>query len=176
MKSANQMSILGLLLELTSYTVMTNYNYTNGYSVLSYLEYPVILVQEYILIFLVLKYLKKINTLSILLAVLYFAISICFALQIIPKVVLTILAPMCTPISASSKVIQLLAIFRARNADSVSPLTWFISAFTNLTRVFTIWMDSADVLLLGNFIISVILSSSIMFSAIYYRWKQVKQD
>lgn len=175
-KSAGQMPILGLLLELTSYTVMTSYNYTNGYSVLSYLEYPVILVQEYVLIFLVLKYSNKINTFSILLAVLYFATSACFVLQIIPKVALTILAPMCTPISASSKVVQLLAIFRAKNADSVSPLTWFISAFTNLTRVFTIWMDSADILLLGNFIISVLLSSSIMFSAIYYRWKRVKRD
>ncbi|XP_076622970.1 uncharacterized protein LOC143342705 isoform X2 [Colletes latitarsis] len=84
--------------------------------------------------------------------------------------------PMCTPISASSKVIQLLAILRAKNADTVSPITWFISAFTNLTRVFTIWMDSADILLLGNFIISVLLSSSIMLSAIYYRRQRVKQD
>ncbi|XP_076679951.1 solute carrier family 66 member 3 [Andrena cerasifolii] len=175
-KSADQISILGLLLELTSYTVMTSYNYTNGYSVLSYLEYPVILLQEYILIFLVLKYLKKINIFSASAAVFYFAISTCFALQIIPKVVLTFLAPMCTPISVSSKIVQLLAIFRAKNADTVSPITWFISAFTNLTRVFTIWMDSADILLLGNFTISVILSSSIMFTAIHYRWHRVKQD
>nr|XP_003708523.1 PREDICTED: mannose-P-dolichol utilization defect 1 protein homolog [Megachile rotundata]XP_012153060.1 PREDICTED: mannose-P-dolichol utilization defect 1 protein homolog [Megachile rotundata]XP_012153061.1 PREDICTED: mannose-P-dolichol utilization defect 1 protein homolog [Megachile rotundata] len=175
-KSADQISILALLLELTSYTVMTSYNYTNGYSVLSYLEYPVILLQEYILIFLVLKYLNKINKFSILISILYFSISISFALQLIPKTVLTILAPMCTPISVSSKVVQLLAIFRAKNADTVSPITWFISAFTNLTRVFTIWMDSADIILLANFIISVILSSSIMLSAIYYRWNKVKRD
>ena len=83
---------------------------------------------------------------------------------------------MCTPISVSSKIVQLLAICRAKNADTVSPITWFISAFTNLTRVFTIWMDSADILLLGNFTISVILSSSIMFTAIHYRWHRVKQD
>ncbi|KZC04677.1 PREDICTED: mannose-P-dolichol utilization defect 1 protein [Dufourea novaeangliae] len=175
-KSADQISVVGLLLELTSYTVMTSYNYTNGYSVLSYLEYPVILLQEYILIFLVLKYLNKINTFSILATVLYFVISVSFALEIIPRIVLTFLAPMCTPISVSSKVVQLVAIFRAKNADTVSPITWFISAFTNLTRVFTIWMDSADILLLGNFIVSVLLSSSIMLSAIYYRSHRVKQD
>jgi len=45
-----------------------------------------------------------------------------------------------------------------------------------LARVFTIWMDSADILLLGNFIISVLLSSSIMFSALYYRSRSLKQD
>ncbi|XP_029170934.1 PQ-loop repeat-containing protein 3 [Nylanderia fulva] len=175
-KSADEMSTLGLFLELTSYTVMTSYNYTNGYSVLSYLEYPIILTQEYILIFLVLKYLNRINIWSFLCAVIYFALSASLLLEIVPKIVLTLLAPMCTPISASSKVVQLLAILRAKNAESVSPLTWFISAFTNLTRVFTIWMDSADVLLLGNFIISVLLSSSIMFSALYYRSHPLKRD
>ncbi|KAL6425614.1 hypothetical protein ACFW04_009626 [Cataglyphis niger] len=170
------MSTLGLFLELTSYTVMTSYNYTNGYSVLSYLEYPIILMQEYILIFLVLKYLNRINIWSFLCAVIYFALSACLLLEIVPKIVLTFLAPMCTPISASSKIVQLLAILRAKNAESVSPLTWLISAFTNLTRVFTIWMDSADVLLLGNFIISVLLSSSIIFSALYYRSRPLKRD
>ncbi|XP_031828008.1 solute carrier family 66 member 3 [Nomia melanderi] len=175
-KSADQISLTSLLLELTSYTVTTNYNYTNDYSVLSYLEYPIILIQEYILIFLVLKYSNKINKFSILVTVLYFAISASFALQFIPKVVLMFLEPMSTPISASSKVIQLHAIVRAKNADTVSPITWFISAFTNLTRVFTIWMDSTDLLLLGKFIISFSLSSSIMFAAIYYRSKRVKQD
>lgn len=175
-KSADEISTLGLFLELTSYTVMTSYNYTNGYSVLSYLEYPIILVQEYILIFLVLKYLNRINVWSLSCAVTYFTLTTCLLSEIVPKIVLTFLAPMCTPISASSKVIQLLSILRARNAESVSPLTWFISAFTNFTRIFTIWMDSADVLLLGNFIISVLLSSSIMFSALYYRSRPLKQD
>ncbi|KAL6256524.1 hypothetical protein P5V15_012637 [Pogonomyrmex californicus] len=175
-KSAEEMSMLGLFLELTSLTVMTSYNYTNGYSLLSYLEYPIILAQEYILIFLVLKYLSRINIWSLVGATIYFALSSCLLLEIVPKIVLTFLAPMCTPISASSKVVQLLAILRAKNAESVSPLTWFISAFTNLTRVFTIWMDSADILLLTNFIISVLLSSSIMFSALYYRSRPLKQD
>ncbi|XP_072748906.1 solute carrier family 66 member 3 [Anoplolepis gracilipes] len=175
-KSADGISTLGLFLELTSYTVMTSYNYANGYSLLSYLEYPIILLQEYILIFLVMKYLNMINIWSLICAIVYFALSGCLLLEIVPKIILSFLTPMCTPISASSKVVQLLAILRARNAESVSPLTWFISAFTNLTRVFTIWMDSADLLLLGNFIISVLLSSSIMFSALYYRNYPLKQD
>ncbi|XP_066595774.1 solute carrier family 66 member 3 [Prorops nasuta] len=174
LKSADQISLLGLLLELASYTVTTTYNYTNGYSLLSYFEYPVILLQEYVLIYLALKYSKKINIFTILAAITYFLLVASF-LQILPKYILTFLIPMCTPISASSKVVQLMAIIKAKNADSVSPITWFISAFTNLTRVFTIWMDSADILLLTNFMISVALSSSIMFSTLYYRYR-VKQD
>lgn len=175
LKSAAGISLLGLFLELTSYTVMTSYNYTNGYSILSYLEYPVILVQEFVLIYLVLLYLDFVNAGSILLAVFYFSIFGCFLTQTIPKTILTILAPMCTPISASSKIAQLAAILRAKNSQSISITTWVISTLTNLTRVFTIWMDSADPVLLSNFIISVTLSGSIMLSAIYYK-RQVKRE
>lgn len=71
---------------------MTSYNYSNGYSLLSYLEYPIILVQEYILIFFVLKYLSKINMWSFLCAIIYFALSSCLLLGIVPKVILTLLA------------------------------------------------------------------------------------
>lgn len=71
---------------------MTSYNYTNGYSLLSYLEYPIILVQEYILIFLVLKYLSKINMWSLLGTIIYFALSSCLLLGIVPKIILTFLA------------------------------------------------------------------------------------
>lgn len=141
---------------------MTSYNYTNGYSLLSYLEYPIILVQEYILIFFVLKYLKRINMWSFLGAIIYFVLSSCLLLGFIPKIVLTMLAvgissivnnsynifhkiqfgfqPMCTPISASSKIVQLLAILRAKNAESVSPLTWFISSFTNLSKYLVLYV------------------------------------
>lgn len=71
---------------------MTSYNYTNGYSLLSYLEYPIILVQEYILIFFVLKYLKRINMWSFLGSIIYFTLSSCLLLGIVPKIVLTMLA------------------------------------------------------------------------------------
>jgi len=71
---------------------MTSYNYMNGYSLLSYLEYPIILVQEYILIFLVLKYLNKLNMCFLLYTIVYFTLSSCLLLEIVPKVVLTFLA------------------------------------------------------------------------------------
>ncbi|XP_015176912.1 PREDICTED: PQ-loop repeat-containing protein 3 [Polistes dominula] len=175
-KSAKQISILGLSLELTSYTIVASYNYVNRYSLLSYFEYPVILIQDYILMYLILTYSRKMNIWSLFFTIVYITMSICFLSEIIPKIVLTFLTPMCTPISASSKIMQLVAIIRAKNADSISPLTWFISALSNLIRVFTIWMDSVDILLLGNFIISVLLSSSIMFSSLYYKYYNVKQD
>ncbi|XP_058790669.1 solute carrier family 66 member 3 [Phymastichus coffea] len=163
------MSVTGLILELISYSISTSYNFVNGYSLLTYLEYPIIIIQEYILIFLVLKYQNLINTRTSLVVLIYFIVCAGFVTETIPKIILTLLLPFPTPISASSKIVQLITILKAKNADSVSPLTWFISTITNSTRIFTIWIDSADIILLSNFIISTFLSLSIMCATLYYR-------
>ncbi|XP_046996821.1 solute carrier family 66 member 3 [Schistocerca americana] len=168
-KSAVGINLYGLLLELTSYTIMASYNFCNDYALLSYMEYPIILVQEIILIYLVLKYKNMVNTLSFAIFGIYLGLTSAFLTGVLPKTILSILVPLCTPVSASSKVVQLLEILRTKNAASVSVLTWFLSAFTNLTRVYTIFLDSADITLLSNFIISVILSSSVMVAAIVYK-------
>ncbi|CAB3375773.1 Hypothetical predicted protein [Cloeon dipterum] len=174
LKSAKGMNLPGLFLELTSYTVMTCYNYCNGYSLMSYMEYPIILVQELVLIFLVLKYKNLVNTTSIAGFGVYLAVLAAFGLKIVPTVILSILAPLCTPISASSKIVQLVALIRSKDSESISVLTWFLSAFTNFSRIFTIYLDSADLTLLTNFAISTFLSTSMMLATIYY--KNPKKD
>lgn len=41
--------------------------------------------------------------------------------------------PFCTPIGATSKVLQLMEILRSKDSTTVSLTTWFLSAFTNLS-------------------------------------------
>lgn len=45
-----------------------------------------------------------------------------------------LLQPFCTPVSLSSKGIQLWEILKTKNTDSVSVTTWIISAFTNFSK------------------------------------------
>lgn len=77
---------------LFSYTITTCYNYCNGYALLSYLEYPIILVQEIILIFLVLKYVALLGTKSFACFGLYIAITGAFLCGLLPKTILAVLA------------------------------------------------------------------------------------
>ena len=77
---------------LFSYTIMTCYNYCNSYALLSYLEYPIILVQEIILIFLVLKYMALVGTKSFACFGLYMAITGAFVCGLLPKTILAVLA------------------------------------------------------------------------------------
>lgn len=168
-KSARGISATSLYLELFSYSIMMSYNYCNRYSILSYMEYPILLFQEYILIYLVLKYRRQLNANSYKIAGAYFFALSMFLTNIIPTFILAMLVPFCTPIGATSKIIQLYEIIRTKNASSVNLTTWMISAFTNLTRIYTVMVDSGDRMLLANFTISFLLSGSIYLAAFYYK-------
>lgn len=173
-KSPVGLSINSLLLELTSYTIMMSYNYANGYSLLLYLEYPIIVCQQLVLIYLIQSYSNGLTSGFYFGAAIYFAFCALVLSEVVSLFVLSCLAPLCTPVSVSSKLVQLAAILRTGNAESVSTFTWFLSALTNFARFFTIWMETADVLLLGNLFISTLLSSSIMSAAIYYKYRPRK--
>lgn len=86
--SLSGISITSLLLELFGYTVMMLYNYTYSYSLLSYLEYPILLVQEYVLIALVLKYKNMLNQNSLTIIGAYCLLVFLFAVQILPRFLL----------------------------------------------------------------------------------------
>ncbi|XP_053673236.1 solute carrier family 66 member 3 [Anopheles nili] len=172
--SAKGLSVNGLLMELCSYTVTMLYNYTNGYAFLSYLEYPILLLQEYVLVYYVLRYESLLNQRAYQFTGLYVAVFIGFATAIIPTSILMMLVPFTTPVGATSKVMQLIAILRSKDSQSVSLITWGISAFTNSTRIYTIMLDSGDKMLLANFGISTLLSTLVLLAAWYY--KKPKKD
>ncbi|XP_055531519.1 solute carrier family 66 member 3 [Wyeomyia smithii] len=174
LRSATGLSLNGLLMELCSYTVTMLYNFTNRYAFLSYMEYPILLIQEYVLVYVVLKYKNILNQTSYVWSAVYVAVFIGFASEIIPGSLLMMLVPFTTPVGATSKVMQLIAILRSKDSESVSLITWGLSAFTNSTRIYTILLDSGDRMLLANFGISTILSSSVLLAAWYY--KKPKQE
>lgn len=174
LRSATGLSLNGLLMELCSYTVTMLYNFTNGYAFLSYMEYPILLIQEYVLVYVVLKYENLLSKRAFIWSGVYAAVFFGFAIRIIPSSLLMMLVPLTTPVGATSKVMQLVAILKSKNSQSVSLITWGLSAFTNSTRIYTILLDSADRMLLANFGISTVLSTSVFLAAWYY--KKPKQE
>ncbi|CAH1391749.1 unnamed protein product [Nezara viridula] len=172
LKNARGINIYGLIMELGSYTTTALYNYVNKYSPLSYMEYPVLIAQEYVLIYLVLYYQNLIGIKVVITTILYFGLAISFLLKVLDPSILTLIVPFCTPVSLSSKAIQLWEIKRKQNADSVSVTTWVISALTNGSRIYTILMDSKDILLLTNFTLSTVMSGTIALTAYIMQHKK----
>ncbi|XP_067613699.1 solute carrier family 66 member 3 isoform X4 [Eurosta solidaginis] len=175
-KSSQGISVIGLCLELFSYTVMMSYNYSSGYEFLSYMEYPILLIQEYALIYYTFLYQDLLGLRTQLITVLYAIVAALIYFKLFPILLLKFLVPFCTPIGATSKILQLLQILRTKDASSVSRTTWALSAFTNFTRIYTVFVQSNDLMLLSNFLISTFLSSSVFAAACVYKSKQVKAD
>lgn len=84
-------SVFGLCLELFSYTVMMSYNYISGYDFLSYMEYPVLLLQEYVLIYYAFKYQDLLGKRTQIVAILYSIIATLIYLRLFPIIILTFL-------------------------------------------------------------------------------------
>ncbi|XP_023942664.2 solute carrier family 66 member 3 [Bicyclus anynana] len=169
-KSAEGIYVQAMLMEITGFTIVTLYNYTNRYSVMTYLEYPIILLQVYVMLYYVLKFKHLLSGMTVPLVVAMYTTTILgFVYGVFPKEVLSYLVPFCTPLSGSAKVTYIYGIIKAANADAVSCTTWIISILTNISRLFTVYVDSADTKLMINFLVSTILSAGVLFTAIYYQ-------
>lgn len=70
---------------------MMMYNYCYEYSLLSYLEYPILLVQQYIMIALVLKYKRMYNQNTYICVGAYFATVLLFGYHLLPSFLLAML-------------------------------------------------------------------------------------
>ncbi|OWR50487.1 PQ-loop repeat-containing protein 3 [Danaus plexippus plexippus] len=169
-QSGEGIYIQAMLMEIIGFSIVTLYNFTSKYSVMTYLEYPIILMQVYIMLYYVLKFNGIISKPFVSLgALVYFAAVIGFGLEILPKEMLSYSIPFCTPINGFAKITYMYGIIKSANANAVSTTTWIISVLTNVARLFTVYVDSADVKLMINFLVSTVLSFGVLSTALYYK-------
>ena len=70
---------------------MLSYNYSSGYDFLSYMEYPILLLQEYVLIYFAFKYQNFLGLETQVVAVFYSIIAVLIYLKLFPMMILTFL-------------------------------------------------------------------------------------
>ncbi|XP_050727835.1 solute carrier family 66 member 3-like [Eriocheir sinensis] len=174
-RSTKGLSLAALCLELTSYSIMLSYNIYSGYAFSSYFEYPLMVTQDVVMLVVFLSFTGRLSPAVLVPAVgaSYFAFSI--ASGSFPHALITTLVGLCTPISASSKVVALVTIIRLKNSATVSVSSLSISAYTCLTRLFTIYVESADPALLMNFGTSLMLNICLITAALVYK-PRVKKE
>ncbi|XP_047524765.1 solute carrier family 66 member 3 isoform X2 [Pieris napi] len=164
------LSLQAIAMEIVGYSIMALYNFKNKYTLNTYLEYLALLIQEYIMLFYVLRAKGHLaNKYTSITAVIYIVSVSAFLIEIIPMETLNYLVPLCLPLSGVAKVTYIVGMIRASNSDAISMETWAMSALTNAGRFFTVFMDSADKHLLLNYSVSVILSSAVLGTAVYYQ-------
>ncbi|NWQ68804.1 PQLC3 protein, partial [Neopipo cinnamomea] len=169
--SARGLSVGSLLLELAGFIVFLRYQIYYGYPLQTYLEYPIIIAQDAILLLCILHFYGKTKR------ALFFAVIFGggWYMLTLRKWIIDLAMNLCTFINAASKLVQLWCLWQTRDSGEVSALTWSMSAYTCATRIFTTVVTTNDLAVLIRFITMLILNIWVTATILHYR-KTKKTD
>lgn len=86
------LSVAAVSLEVLRYAIMWTYNCCFGYSSLSYLEYPILLLQQSILLYFVLKFNERLNVQTVLFgSLMVITMTLFMMTEMLPRTILTFL-------------------------------------------------------------------------------------
>uniref|UniRef100_A0A8C1FDZ8 Solute carrier family 66 member 3 n=1 Tax=Cyprinus carpio carpio TaxID=630221 RepID=A0A8C1FDZ8_CYPCA len=151
-------SLNSLLLELLGFIVFMSYQMYYDYPPLTYLEYPILIAQDVIVLLLILHYNRNLKH-SLIYAALFVG---GWQLLTVQKWVIDLAMSLCTFISASSKLAQLQCLWHSKDSRQVSTLTWALATYTCLVLI--------------RFVVMTILNMWVTVTVIYYKPHAVKQD
>ncbi|CAM4726250.1 hypothetical protein PO909_019553 [Leuciscus waleckii] len=165
-------SLNSLLLELVGFLVFMSYQMYYDYPPLTYLEYPILIAQDVIVLLLILHYNRNLKH-SLIYAALFVG---GWQLLTVQKWVIDLAMSLCTFISASSKLAQLQCLWRSKDSGQVSTLTWGLATYTCMARIFTTVITTADTQVLIRFVVMTVLNMWVTVTVIYYKPHAIKQD
>ncbi|XP_010590219.1 solute carrier family 66 member 3 isoform X2 [Loxodonta africana] len=144
-RSARGISLPSLLLELAGFLVFLRYQQYYGYPLLTYVEFPILIAQDIILLLCVFHFSGNVKQAAPYMAVF---LSSWFILTL-QKWIIDLAMNLCTFTSVASKFAQLQYLWKTRDSGAVSALTWGLSSYTCaiLTRfvtmlAFNIWITA----------------------------------
>ncbi|XP_073530256.1 solute carrier family 66 member 3 isoform X2 [Phyllobates terribilis] len=166
-KSAEGLSLSSLLLEVTGFLVFLRYQMYYDYPMETYLEYPILIAQDVVLLLFILYYSGSMRS-ALSYSGMFFGL---WNILVLKKWIIDIALNLCTLISASSKFLQLQHLWRTQDSGQASALTWAMATYTCATRIFTTLMSTGDIAVLVRFIVLLILNCWVVFVILKYRKK-----
>ncbi|XP_009330779.1 PREDICTED: PQ-loop repeat-containing protein 3 [Pygoscelis adeliae] len=156
---------------LFSFLVFLRYQIYYGYPLQTYLEYPIIIAQDVILLLFILRFNGNMKR------ALFYAVTFWggWYMLTLRKWIIDLAMNLCTLISAASKLAQLRCLWQTKDSGQVSALTWSMSAYTCATRIVTTVMTTNDLAVLIRFITMLILNIWVTATILHYR-KTKKTD
>ncbi|KAI7805859.1 hypothetical protein IRJ41_020916 [Triplophysa rosa] len=139
-KATTGVSLNSLLLELIGFIVFMSYQMYYDYPPVTYLEYPILVAQDVVVLLLILHYNRNLKHILIYAAVFIGG----WQLLTVQKWVIDLAMSLCTFISAGSKLAQLQCLWRSKDSRQVSSLTWGLATYTCLARIFTTTITTGD--------------------------------
>ncbi|XP_062295709.1 solute carrier family 66 member 3 [Scomber scombrus] len=164
-KAAGGVSFNSLLLELVGYIVFVTYQMYYDYPPPTYLEYPILIAQDVVLLILVLRYSGKLRY-SLIYAIVFIG---GWRILTVEKWIIDLAMSLCTFISAGSKFAQLQCLWKSKDAGQVSALSWGMATYTCMARIYTTTVTTGDTQVLVRFIAMTLLNLWVLLTVIYYQ-------
>lgn len=164
-RSASGLSLDSLLLELSGFTVFLSYQVYHSYPPPTYLEYPILIAQDAIILLLMLHYSNRLGH-----APLYALLLLgCGWLVTLHRWMVDLAMSLCTLISAASKLAQLQCLWRSKDAGQVSALTWLLAVYTCAARIYTTAATTGDLQVLLRFTVTTALNVWVLLTVLHYQ-------
>uniref|UniRef100_A0A4W5PPQ2 Solute carrier family 66 member 3 n=1 Tax=Hucho hucho TaxID=62062 RepID=A0A4W5PPQ2_9TELE len=158
------------------FIVFVTYQMYYDYPPPTYLEYPILIAQDVILMLLILHYNGSLKQ-SLIYAVVFVG---GWQLLTVQKWIIDLAMSLCTFISAGSKFAQLQCLWQSKDSGQVSALSWGMATYTCFARIYTTSVTTGDMQVLVRFIVMALLNSWVLATVMYYRKRagevQKKQD
>ncbi|XP_078301112.1 solute carrier family 66 member 3 isoform X6 [Panthera onca] len=171
-RSARGISLPSLLLELAGFLVFLRYQCYYEYPLLTYLEYPILIAQDVLLLLCAFHFNGNVKGAAPYMAV-FVASWFVLPLQ---KWIIDLAMNLSTFISVASKFAQLQYLWKTRDSGTVSSLTWSLAAYTCATRIITTIMTTGDLTILTRFVIMLALNVWVTTTVLRYRKTAVKAE
>jgi len=155
------------ILENIGYTISSVYNYRHGYAFSTYGESVFLLLQGFILVFLVFKYNNRLNASFFSVSAVYFAFAYAI-LTVVPLTTLATLQSLTIPLFAASRLPQIYTNYVMKSTGQLAFLTTLLNAAGSLARVFTTIEEVDDRLMLIGVSISTLLNGIIFIQMLLY--------
>ncbi|XP_046923750.1 solute carrier family 66 member 3 isoform X2 [Lynx rufus] len=165
-RSARGISLPSLLLELAGFLVFLRYQCYYEYPLLTYLEYPILIAQDVLLLLCAFHFNGNVKGAAPYVAV--------YPLSRDPMGLGS--QNLSTFISVASKFAQLQYLWKTRDSGTVSALTWSLAAYTCATRIITTIMTTGDLTILTRFVIMLALNVWVTTTVLRYRKTAVKAE
>ncbi|KAM4723489.1 solute carrier family 66 member 3 [Anableps anableps] len=164
-KCSTGISLNSLLLELIGFIVFVTYQMYYDYPPPTYLEYPILIAQDVILLLLILYYNGSLRQ-SLVYALLLVG---GWRLLTVERWIIDLAMSLCTFISAASKFAQLQCMWSTKDAGQVSALSWGMATYTCMARIYTTSVTTGDMQVLVRFVAMTLLNFWVLLTVTYYQ-------
>lgn len=170
-------SVPSILLELYNHGVQTGFYLSQSYPWTQYLEYPLLVSQNFLLLLLLGLATSSIPFSTATIAVIT-AVIAAMGQGAVPKDVILMGLSLTIPLGLSSKLAQISAVRGEGSSDNVSIVPWAVNGVTGLARFYT-HMNSQvppEPLVLFNSVSMILANTAVCATIVLYRGGKVKSS